>query len=204
MGAEVSRESMGGRIFWLARICCTFRGYLLGKAVGEQNSRGMKLFKMEIFALLCRPHAFNGSNLILPLDVDADVVARAVTRVDVDAVTRAVAIVDADAVARAAARVVVDAVARAAIGVTALQHAPFSLVALAAGAAAGAIARCLLTHADVHLCRLTHWPLVAFSSAEEVVAESPLSSPSPHTMNTPPPSITTPPPSLIGSPPSLT
>ncbi|KAG6467946.1 hypothetical protein ZIOFF_072511 [Zingiber officinale] len=57
------RRAWAARICWLARICCTFRGYLLGKAVGEQNSRGMKLFMMEIFALLPRPHAFNGSNL---------------------------------------------------------------------------------------------------------------------------------------------
>ncbi|CAL9748924.1 unnamed protein product [Musa acuminata subsp. burmannicoides] len=62
----------------LARLCHTFRAaassdvvwetklpgnymYLLGKALGEDNSDGQKLSKKQIFALLCRRNPFNGA-----------------------------------------------------------------------------------------------------------------------------------------------
>lgn len=65
----------------LARLCHTFRAaassdvvwetklpgnykYLLGKALGEDNSDGQKLSKKEIFALLCRRNPFNGAYMV--------------------------------------------------------------------------------------------------------------------------------------------
>ncbi|XP_042442317.1 F-box protein PP2-A13-like [Zingiber officinale] len=77
--AEIMLRLEPPEICRLARLCRTFRGaasadlvweaklpgnyrYLLGKLLENENSRGRKLSKKEIFALLCRRNAFNGSN----------------------------------------------------------------------------------------------------------------------------------------------